>query len=151
MNRSVEELKQRLKDVRGFILRVRRGTAIIEAEPSTVIQQDDVLAVATRQEVLIEKGANIGPEVDDKALLDFPAEALDVVITDKSLAGKTLSELAEHEFARGVFLRKLVRAGREMPFTPGTKIDRGDVMTLGAKRDVDRAAKEIGTPTGLQT
>jgi putative transport protein len=106
---------------------------------------DDVVAVASRQEVLIERGTNIGPEVDDKALLDFPAEMLDVVITNKTLAGKTLSELAAHEFARGVFLRKLVRAGREMPFMPGTKIDRGDVMTLvGAKHDVERAAKEIG-------
>jgi len=144
VNRSIEELEAEAKE-RGFILRIRRGSAIIEAEPSTIIQQDDVVAVATRQEVFVERGANIGPEVDDKALLDFPAQALDVVITNKALAGKTLSELAAHEVARGVFLRKLVRAGMEMPFTPGTKIDRGDVMTLvGAKRDVDRAAKEIG-------
>jgi putative transport protein len=145
VNKSVDELEAKIKDVRGFILRVRHGSAIIEAEPSTIIQLNDVVAVATRQEVHIERGSNIGPEVDDKALLDFPAQALDVVITNKALAGKTLSELAEHEFARGVFLRKLIRAGREMPFTPGTSLDRGDVLTLvGAKRDVDRAAKEIG-------
>lgn len=144
VNRSVEDLEAKAKE-RGFILRVRRGSEIIEAEPSTIIHQDDIVAIATRQEVLIERGANIGPEVDDKALMDFPAEALDVVITSKALAGKTLSELATQEFARGVFLRKLVRAGREMPFTPGTKIDRGDVMTIvGAKRDVDRTAKEMG-------
>jgi len=44
-----------------------------------------------------------------------------------------------------VFLRKLVRAGQEMPFTPGTTVDRGDVLTLvGAKHDVDRAAREVG-------
>jgi putative transport protein len=145
VNRSVEELEAKVKDARVFILRVRRGSEIIDAEPSTIILRDDVVAVATRQEVLIERGALIGPEVDDKALLDFPAEALDVVITNKTLAGKTLSEIAAQEVARGVFLRKLVRGGREMPFIPGTKIDRGDVMTLvGAKRDVDRAAKEIG-------
>jgi putative transport protein len=144
INRSVEDLEAKAKD-RGFILRVRRGSAIIEAEPSTIIQQDDVVAVATRQEILVERGANIGPEVDDKALMDFPVQILDVVITNKALAGKTLSELAGHEFARGVFLRKLMRAGREMPFTPGTSLDRGDVLTLvGAKRDVDRAANEIG-------
>jgi putative transport protein len=145
VNRSVEDLETNAKDMRGFILRIRRGPALIEAEPSTIIHQDDVVAVATRQEVHIERGANIGPEMDDKALLDFPVQMLDVVVTNKSLAGKTLSELAAQEFARGVFLRNLTRAGREMPFTPGTGIDRGDVMTLvGAKRDVDRAAKEIG-------
>jgi putative transport protein len=145
VNRSIEDLETNAKDMRGFILRIRRGPAIIEGERSAIIHQDDVVAVATRQEVHVERGANIGPEVDDKALLDFPVQMLDVVVTNKALAGKTLSELAGQEFARGVFLRNLTRAGREMPFTPGTSIDRGDVMTLvGAKRDVDRAAKEIG-------
>jgi putative transport protein len=145
INKTVGALEAEVKDARGFILRIRRGSAIIEAEPSTVIQQDDVVTVETRQEVLIERGGEIGPEVDDKALLDFPAMALDVVVTNKTLAGKTLADLASHEFARGVFLRQITRAGRELPFTPGTKVDRGDVMTLvGAKRDVDRAAQEIG-------
>jgi putative transport protein len=66
-------------------------------------------------------------------------------VTNKTLAGRTLADLAGHEFARGVFLRRILRAGREMPFTPGTKVDRGDVLTLvGAKRDVDRAAREFG-------
>jgi putative transport protein len=66
-------------------------------------------------------------------------------MTNKSLAGKTLAELAASENARGVFLRKLMRTGVEMPFTPGTRVDRGDVLTLvGPKRDVDRVAKEIG-------
>jgi putative transport protein len=68
-----------------------------------------------------------------------------VVLTNKALVGKTLKELAALEFARGVFLRKLVRAGQPMPFTPETRVDRGDMMSIvGAKRDVERAAKELG-------
>jgi putative transport protein len=145
MNKTVAELEGLPKEARVFIVRVRHAGVIIEPEPKTVILQDDVVVVATRQEVLIERGAMIGPEVNDKELLDFPALMLDVVVTNKSLAGKTLTDLAGNESARGVFLRKLVRAGQEMPFTPGTTIDRGDVLTLvGAKRDVDRAAREIG-------
>jgi putative transport protein len=145
VNRTVAEIEALPREVRVFILRVRHGGAIIEPGPTTVILQDDVIAVATRHELHVERGGTIGPEVDDKDLLDFPAEALDAVITNKTLAGKTLAQLAANEFARGVFLRKLVRAGQEMPFTPGTTVDRGDVLTLvGAKRDVDRAAKELG-------
>jgi putative transport protein len=144
-NKTVGELEAAAREARGFILRIRRGSAIIETETSTIIQQDDLVAVATRQEVLIERGGLIGPEVDDKVLLDFPAEVLDVVVTNKTLAGKTLADLAGQEFARGVFLRQLTRVGRELPFTPGTKVDRGDVMTLvGAKLHVERAAREIG-------
>ena len=145
VNRTVAELEALTKDARVFILRVRHAGTIIEPGPTTVILQDDVVAVATRQDVHVERGTTIGPEVDDKELLDFPAEALDVVITNKSLAGETLVELAANEFTRGVFLRKLIRAGQEMPIIPGTRVDRGDVLTLvGAKRDVDRAAKELG-------
>jgi putative transport protein len=145
INKTVGELEAGVKDGRGFILRIRRGSAIIEAEPATIILRDDLVAVVTRQEALVERGGQIGPEVDDRALLDFPAMMLDVVVTNKALAGKTLGDLAGYEFARGVFLRQLTRIGRELPFTPGTQIDRGDVMTLvGAKRDVERMAKEIG-------
>jgi len=145
VNRTVAELEALPKEARVFIVRVRRGGTVIDPEPKTVIVQDDLVAVATRQELLVERGTMIGPEVDDKELLDFPAQALDVVMTNKSFSGKTLAELAGHESARGVFLRNIVRAGQEMPFTPGTTIDRGDVLTLvGTKRDVDRAAKELG-------
>jgi putative transport protein len=87
--------------------------------------------------------------VEDKLLVDFPQELLDVVITNKAVAGKTLRELVALDFARGVFLQKLQRAGEPMPFAPDTRIDRGDVMRIvGAKRDIDRAAKELGTLTG---
>ena len=136
-------------DVRVFIQRIRRQDRIIEAEPDTVIRRGDVIAVATREEVLVERGSVIGPEVDDKALLDFPVELLDVVLTNKALVDKTLVDLAQLEpwrtQFRGVFLRKLVRAGEEMPIAPTRKVERGDLLSLvGAKRDVDRAAAVLG-------
>jgi putative transport protein len=91
------------------------------------------------------RGTEIGPEVDDRTLLDFPVEVLDVVITNKAFDGKTLRELAAGDFARGVFLQKLVRVGQPMPFTYETRVDRGDVLSLiGARPDVERAAKALG-------
>jgi len=144
-NKTVAEIEALPKEFRVFIVRVRHAGVVIEPEPTTVIGKDDVIAVATRQEAHVTRGAKIGPEVDDKELLDFPVEMLDVVITEKSLAGKTLAELATHDFARGVFLRRLVRGGQEMPFTPGTTVDRGDVLqVVGPKRNVELAAKAIG-------
>jgi putative transport protein len=98
-----------------------------------------------RTEILMARGAEIGSEVDDKALLDFPAEILDLVVTNKALVGKTLRELAAFDFARGVFLRKLTRVGQPMPFTPDSRLDRGDVLTVvGAQADVERAAQAVG-------
>ncbi len=145
INRSVAELEARPKQARVFISRIRRDGRIIEPNPDTVVRESDVIAVLTRSELLTARGAEIGAEVDDKELLDFPIEFLDVVITNKSLVGKTIVELAGMDFARGVFLKKLTRVGEPMPFSPATRIERGDVMTLiGATRDVERAAKNLG-------
>jgi len=145
VNRSVAEVEARPRDIRAFICRVRHDGEIVEPEPTTVIHTNDVVAVMTRTETLTARGIEIGPEVDDRALLDFPREFVDVVVTNRALVGKTLRELAALDMARGVFLRKLVRVGQPMPFTPETRIDRGDVLSLvGARRDVERATKAIG-------
>jgi putative transport protein len=91
------------------------------------------------------RGAEIGIEVNDRELLDFPIEFLDVVITNKSIAGRTLAELAAMEFARGVFLKKLSRTGQTMPSVGETRLERGDLLTLiGADKDVEQAAKNLG-------
>jgi putative transport protein len=145
VNRTVAEIESLPQDTRVFISRVRHDGVIVEPAPDTVIHKGDVIAVMTHTQALMARGTQIGPEVDDKALLDFPAEVLDVVITNKAFVGKTLRELAALEFTRGVFLRKLVRLGQAMPFTFETRIDRGDVLNLiGARNDVERAAKEFG-------
>src|SRR5262245_7756267 len=147
VNRTVGELEALPRHQRGFIVRIRHGGAIVEAELGTVVHKDDVVAVMTRSELLMARGTEIGPEVDDTELLDFPVAVLDTVVTNKAVAGKTLRELAAGEFARGVFLRSLVRLGQPMPFTPDTRIDRGDVLNLiGPRPAVERAAKEIGYP-----
>lgn len=149
VNKTIAELEKMPRDARVFIQRIRREGVIIEPEPNTVLRQGDVIAVAAKEEVLVERGTIIGPEVDDKTLLDFPVEVLDVVLTNKALVGKTLKELTELEpwrtGFRGVFLRKLTRTGAEIPITPMTQVERGDLLSLvGARRDVDRATAEIG-------
>lgn len=134
-----------------FVERIRQGGKVLEPEVNIVIGPGDVLALAGARELLLNHAAEIGPEVDDRELFDFAGELLNVVITSKQLAGRTLKEIAESDVAkqqgRGVFLRKLFRGGQEMPFNPGTKVDRGDVLQIiGARRDVERAAKLLGYP-----
>lgn len=147
VNKTVAELEALPQGVRVFIARIRHRGEIIEPLPNSVIRKDDVVAVLARQEIHVKSGATVGPEVDDKLLLDVPIEVLDVVVTRRLVVGKTLAELAQLEFARGVFLRKLTRAGQEMPIAPGTRIDGGDVLCLiGTKPEVEKAAKDLGYP-----
>src|SRR5881392_3900676 len=145
LNRTVAELEARPRQTRVFISRIRRDGKIIEPGPETVVCENDVIAILARSELLTGRGEEVGDEIDDKELLDFPIDMLDVVITNKSLAGKTIAHLVAMDFARGVFLKKLTRVGEPMPFSSATGVERGDVMTLvGARQDVERAAKNLG-------
>ena len=147
MNKTVAELEALPRDVRVFIVRIRRRGEIIEASPTSVIHQDDVVAVLARQEVHVERGDRIGPEVDDKSLARHPDRNTGRGGHEPPLVGKTLAEWHGSRFARGVFLRKLTRAGQEIPIAAETRIDRGDVVRLiGTKPEVERAAKELGYP-----
>src|ERR1044072_9832851 len=68
-------------------------------------------------------------------------------MTNRSLVGKTLAELARLDVARGVYTRKLTRAGQELPIAADTRIDRGDVLRIiGTTAEVARAAQELGYP-----
>ena len=149
---SVGDLEAKFKNYRMFVLRIRRGAELLEASAQTKLEKGDVVALSGRNEALVEVSKVAGgQEVEDPELLKIPVESLDVVLTSKDAAGKTIAELAAsdlaREFARGVFLRKVVRAGQEMPLAPGLKLDRGDSVTLvGAKTDVNRIADRIGYP-----
>ena len=144
-DRTVAQLEGLPQDARVFIVRVRRGTEIIEPKLDTVIRRDDVVAITARQEVHVQRGERVGPEVHDKELLDIPIEALDVVVTSRAIAGGSGAQLARLESARGVFIGHVRRSGFEIPLQAGTQIDRGDVLRLiGTEPEVERAAKELG-------
>src|SRR5262245_10756600 len=51
VGKTVAELEGLPRDFRAFILRIRRQGSLIEAERTTRIQRDDVVAVATRLDV----------------------------------------------------------------------------------------------------
>ncbi len=145
--RTIEAIEGLFPGQRVFVERVRRGGRIAEdPQAAMVVQAGDRLALSGRREVL-SSGDNPlqACEVDDPELLDIPVAVVDVVLTRKDLAGRTIAELASEVGARGVFLRRLTRAGTELPWTPGTVVARGDALRLaGARRNVGRVAEQIG-------
>ena len=134
-----------LPDRRVFVERVRRDGLVIEADADTMLEAGDVVAISGRRELLVEEFHNRLPEVEDKELLDLPAEAVDVFVTNKAVNGKTLRQLSDRPFARGVYLRKITRNQVEIPILPGTEILRGDILSLvGSQRHVETAIKDLG-------
>jgi len=148
IGKTIAELESLPKTVRIAILRVRSNDGIKDSAPDIVIKEGDVIAVMGRYEAHATRGEEvIGPEVSDEALLNLPIDSLDVVVTRRSVAGNTLTNLSQLNIARGVFLARLTRAGVEIPLAPRTKVDRGDVMRLvGTVAEVEKAAKYLGYP-----
>jgi putative transport protein len=153
--RTVRELEESFgaattdgRPIRVFVERIRQQGGIVEPKPGTRIERDAVVVIAGRREVVLARAGAIGEEVDDRELLDLELLILDVVVTNKALAGRPLLDVVRtdlQEVGRGVFARKVVRAGVEMPFNAALQLDRGDTLTLvGARADVERAASAIG-------
>jgi putative transport protein len=147
VGKTAEQAEALFPNERVFIERVRRNGEIMEADPDTVVQAGDIVAVAGRREVLVNILGAAAEEVEDRELLAVPAEGVDVYVTSKEVDGKTLAELANTPFARGIFLRRIARGAiaTEIPILPDTKLNRGDIVTLvGRTQGIARATKVLG-------
>jgi len=72
---------------------------------------------------------------------------VEVYVTSKEVDGKTLEELAAGPFARGIFLRRIVRGATAtvLPILASTRVNRGDILTIvGRRQDTTAAAKFLG-------
>ena len=142
--RTVNDFERGARPERVFVERIRRGAALLDASPDTVLQAGDVVAIAARRRVLLSGHLPLREEVEDRALLDFPMATLDAVVTKRDVAEQSLGVLAERH-GRGVVLVKLIRGGEEIPFDAETIINRGDLLRLtGVQRDVERAGSAVG-------
>ncbi len=138
-------VRELFPELRIFFERVRRGEEIIEVEPDTVLQLGDTVVISGPRRALVEQVEAVIPEVEDAGLLDMPAERVDVYVRSKAVNGKTLRELADEPFTRGIYLRKITRNMVEIPIFPETQILRGDILQLaGSVRHVNAAASAIG-------
>ena len=139
-------LERSAHPARLFVVRLRRGEQILEGEPSLALQVGDIVAVSGPREALVDLGTKGLAEVEDRELLDLPVSAYDVFLTAKDLDGQTVAELANRaQELRGVYLRKIVRNGQEVPIGPGTMLERGDVVRLvGPEATLTQVAKRVG-------
>ena len=134
-----------LPGVRVFIERVKRNGNIIDADEGTVLQAGDVIAVTGPRKAVVESLDTLASEVEDPEILDIPVTQLDVFVNRKRGIGRTLQELSEEPFARGVYLRRIRRNRVDIPILAETRIEQGDILTLtGSRQHVDAAVAALG-------
>jgi putative transport protein len=133
-----------------FVERVKNSQGVFDAEPDLRLHAGNLIVLSGRPGMLGGAGNQLQSyEVEEPQLLDVPAIAVDYVLERKDLAHRTLAEIVEvlerDVPTRGVYLRKVLRAGQELPLGSKVVLERGDVLTLiGAKRHVDRVAARLG-------
>jgi putative transport protein len=151
IGKRAAELEVIRPDGRMFVERLRRGERVLSVQPDTRIERGDVVCLYGRRELVLECGPRIGAEVDDRELLDFPVEIARVIVTNRAITQRSFGELVSWPPSRGVGVRKVTRGGEDIPVSPATMLDLGDVIELiGPQPAVVRAAREIGqveTPT----
>lgn len=131
-----------------FVMRLRQGGAIMDANNGTRVQNGATVVIAGPLQSVLAAGKTVGPEVDDVELLSIPTEQLDVVITKNDVANRTIEQLQDAEQAngiRGIFLSKLTRNGQEVKPNPDLRLLRHDVLTLlGPRKEIEETAKFLG-------
>ncbi len=121
------------------------GSGRIDAiAPDTVINPGDTVALAGRREMMVSDNDWLGHEVPGVELLNFPVEDVDVTVS-RHCPATTISELFEKEWMDGVDIKSLKRNQIALNPLEHTTLKHGDILELvGMKKNLDRAAKEIG-------
>jgi len=148
VGRGIADLEGSVRGARLFVEQVRSRGQIVEHRDVKVFREGDVVAVSGPRTILVEvleaPGSGLR-EVDDRELLDLPVEVVAVVMPRKEFDGRTLADLARDDVSRGVFLRRITRAGTTLGVLPDTKVQRGDVLTVtGSAASTARVAEAFG-------
>jgi len=146
--KTVEQLESYFisQGKRLFVERMRHNHTIInEILPGQLLQKGDEVVLSGRREFAIGEEDWIGEEVIDPQLLDFPVEVLPVMIHKKPYANQKLEFIRKQSFMHGVSVRRIKRAGIDIPVFAQTVVDSGDTLELvGLKKEVETAAKQLG-------
>jgi putative transport protein len=148
--KSVAEIEREFSPERVFVERVKNAQGVFDAEPDLRLHAGNLIVLSGRPRMVGGAGNPLQSyEVEEPQLLDVPAIAVDYVLERKDLVHRTLGEIVEvlerDVPTRGVYLRKVLRAGQELPLGSKVVLERGDVLTLiGAKRHVNRVAARLG-------
>ncbi len=137
---------------RTVISRVLRNGEALRVGPDDVLNLGDIVVVLGMRRYALRAMSLIGPEIQlpDGRAEDLQLAELCVVVNKKLVNGRTLMQLAQDaatsERARGVFVQRISRGGHDLPITPATALQYGDLVTLvGTEPELSLAGEVLGS------
>jgi putative transport protein len=141
--KSIQDFRNQYPEYR--VLNVRRGDELLGCDPSLRMLSGDTLALAgTRGDMTANVGL-VGPEVDDRQVLNVPLAQAEVLLTNKDAVGRTLDSFSRGELAGQVQVTRIERAGVPIPVGGGTELQRMDVLFVAGIQD---AVTKVGNLLG---
>ncbi len=145
--KSILEIESYLADQgrRLFVERVRQDGKVMETAPDLRIAKGDEIVLSGRRQFIIGDEQWIGSEINDAELLSFPAEQVQVTVSKKGAAGKTVDQIRAMKEMYGVSIKSITRGGAPIPVLAQVKLYPGDVMTIvGLKNEIELASPALG-------
>lgn len=145
--KSISEIESYLAEQgrRLFVERVRQSGKIVEISPDVKISKGDEIVLSGRRQYIIGDEQWIGSEINDAELLDFPAEQLQITVSKKGAAGKTVDQVRCMKEMYGISIKSITRGGASLPVLAQLKLQPGDIITIvGLQSEVNTAAPLLG-------
>ena len=143
-DKSLNELKF-FQATGSVILSVQRNGDTIEPGIDTQLVIDDkVVVIGYFDELRSARELLGGREVDDDILKEFSVETHQVVVSNSQAVDRTIRDLGIVN-TYSCFITKLTRENREMPISPDSTFEKGDMVVLtGIKEKLIGAVKLLG-------
>ena len=127
--------------------KIKHGETTTDAEPDSILESGDIVVISGGSQHLLQSAELLGSEVNIKNITEVVGEILEICILNHTVVGKTLGELDKSKLAHGVFLKRIIRQGREIPITRDTTVNKCDVFqVIGIKDKIEKVAKFLGYP-----
>ncbi len=147
--RSIGELEAECasQGKRVTIERIKRagdGQLLDKLTPDTIIEPNDIVAIAARREMIVTDLSWFGSEVPGVGILNFPVRDVNVTVS-RHCPAATVRALFDYDWMDGVDVKRLIRDGRAIDPMHSTSLQAGDVVELvGSASHLKRAAQQIG-------
>jgi putative transport protein len=144
VGKTVAQVDAETGHLPGKVLRIKRGSELMEGGPDLVLETGDLVSVIAGIGVHAGARGKDAEEVLDPDLLNYQVTTREVVVTDVKVVGKTLKDL-DMPKAYGCFATGLTRASIDLPMDPALPLQKGDRLELvGEKDNLQRLAEAVG-------
>lgn len=125
-------------------LKVRRDGQVMDAEPALEIHEGDIISVIGELADHMKRGADIGPEILDRDLLNYQVVTKEIVVTNSDVVGKSIKEL-ELLNHYGCIARAIIRTSIAIPVSEQVVLNKGDrLCVMGEEKHISHLADRLG-------